>query len=240
MRPLRKILKGADIFIETSPNHSSDSNLLEAMSVGMAVAACCSEEGFLKDRETALFFDGDDEISIYSCLRELCDKDRHPFAVCILNVTGELNVGTIVRSALLTGARQVVIIGRRKYDKRGAVGSQNYIEVERIEGLRDDGLTIDPDVFWGWMAKNGYKPVFVEQGGTPLNTIDWYNWVMSMQPLLPCIVLGNENRGIQDDILYARNSRIASIPQRGVIRSYNVASSAAIVMYDMIRGMRWT
>jgi len=74
MPPLRKILKGADIFIETDPNHSSDPNLLEAMSVGMAVAACSSEEGFLKDRETALFFDGDDEISIYSCLRELCDK----------------------------------------------------------------------------------------------------------------------------------------------------------------------
>ncbi len=172
-------------------------------------------------------------------LRDFCDQDRHPFAVCILNVTGELNVGTIIRNALLTGAKQVAIIGRRKYDKRGTVGSQNYIEVERLEGLNDDGLTIDTDIFWGWMNKNGYRPIFVEQGGTPLNKIDWLTWVMRMQPLLPCLVFGNENRGVQDDLLYDRRGRIVSINQRGVIRSFNVASASAIVMYDMIRGMKW-
>lgn len=172
-------------------------------------------------------------------LRELCDQDRLPFAVCILNVTGELNVGTIIRNALLSGAKQVAIIGRRKYDKRGTVGSQNYIEVERLDGLNDDGLTINPKIFWDWMGEHSYRPVFVEQGGTPLNKVDWWNWVLSMQPLHPCLVFGNENRGVQDDLLYDRRGRIVSIPQRGVIRSFNVASASAIVMYDMIRGMKW-
>ena len=173
-------------------------------------------------------------------LRGLCDQDRLPFAVCILNITGELNVGTIIRNALLTGAEKVVIMGRRKYDKRGTVGSQNYIDVERINALNEDGLTIDTEIFWAWLRKGkGYKPFFVEQGGTPLNKIDWYNWVMSVQPLRPCLVFGNENRGVQDDLLYDRRGRIVSIPQRGVIRSYNVASASGIVMYDMIRGMKW-
>ncbi len=173
-------------------------------------------------------------------LRELCDKDRLPFAVCILNVTGELNTGTIIRNALLTGAEKVALIGRRKYDKRGAVGSQNYIEIERIDALKEDGLTIDEEVFWDWLREGqGYKPFFVEQGGTPLSDIDWYNWVMSIQPLRPCLVFGNENRGIQDDILNDRRGRIVSIPQKGVIRSYNVASASGIVMYSMAAGMKW-
>lgn len=172
-------------------------------------------------------------------LRDLCDQDRLPFAVCILNITGELNVGTIIRNALLTGAKQVVLMGRRKYDKRGTVGSQNYIDVERINALAEDGLTIKTDVFWDWMNKHSYRPFFVEHGGTMLNKIDWYNWVMSIQPLRPCLVFGNENRGVQDDLLHDRRGRIVSIPQRGVIRSYNVASASGIVMFDMVRSMKW-
>ena len=89
------------------------------------------------------------------------------------------------------------------------------------------------------MGKHGYRPVFVEQGGTPLNKVDWWNWILSMQPLRPCLVFGNENRGVQDDLLHDRRGRIVSIPQHGVIRSFNVASASAIVMYDMIRGMKW-
>lgn len=172
-------------------------------------------------------------------LRELCDTDRKPFAVCVLNITGELNVGTIIRNALLTGARRVVIMGRRKYDKRGTVGSQNYIEVERIDALKEDGLTIDSKMFWSWMNKNSYRPFFVEQGGTMLNKIDWYNWIMRVQPSLPCLVFGNENRGVQENLLQDPRGRIISIPQKGVIRSYNVASASGIVMYSMVAGMRW-
>jgi len=172
-------------------------------------------------------------------LRDLCNKDRCRFGVAVLNVTGELNVGSIVRNALLTGARKVGILGRRKYDKRGTVGSENYVDVERIDALNDDGLTINKDVFWTWMNKNGFRPVFCELGGTLLHKVDWYNWVHSTQPLEICLVFGNENRGIQDDLLNSRRGRIVSIGQKGVIRSYNVATASGIVMYDMVRAMKW-
>ena len=172
-------------------------------------------------------------------LRKLCDKDRKPFGVCVLNITGELNVGTIVRSALLTGAQKVGIIGRRKYDKRGTVGSYNYIDVDRVDGLNDDGLTINPVVFWNWMLENNYSPIFVEQGGIMLNDIDWRRVTDDMHQKLPCLVFGNENRGIQDDILNDNRGMIVSIEQCGVIRSYNVASAAAIVMHNMASAMGW-
>lgn len=166
-------------------------------------------------------------------LRDLCDMDRLPFGVCVLNITGELNVGTIVRSALLTGARKVGIVGRRKYDKRGTVGSYNYVEVDRVEGLNEDGITIDPDVFWGWMDTNNFFPVFVEQGGMMLDEVDWDYFESNHMPRQTCLVFGNENRGIQDDLLIDPRGEIVSIEQRGVIRSFNVASAAAIVMHSL-------
>ena len=170
-------------------------------------------------------------------MRVMCDADRLPFGVCVLNITGELNVGTIVRSALLTGARKVGIIGRRKYDKRGTVGSYNYVDVERVDGLNDDGLTINPNVFWNWMKENHFHPVFVEQGGITLNEVDWEKIDGDCDHYYashPCLVFGNENRGVQDDILHwSDDSVIVSLNQRGVIRSFNVASAAAIVMYSL-------
>lgn len=172
-------------------------------------------------------------------LRDLCDKDRAPFGVCILNITGELNVGTIIRNALLTGARKVAIMGRRKYDKRGTVGSENYIDVERIEALNDDGLTINKDIFWTWIDDNNFMPIFCEHGGIPLTIVDWSEWVRDMSPRNLCLVFGNENRGVQDDILNDERGRIVSINQKGTIRSYNVASASAIVMHDLVTKMCW-
>lgn len=171
--------------------------------------------------------------------RRLTELDRAPFGACVLNITGELNVGTIVRNALLTGAEKVGILGRRKSDSRGEVGSSNYIDVERIEGLNDDGLTVNPDIFWDWMDGNRFNPVFIEQGGCMLNDVNWELHCRAINPLRLCLVFGNENRGIQNDILHDDRGIIVSIEQLGAIRSYNVASAAAIVMHHLSSNMGW-
>ena len=163
----------------------------------------------------------------------LTSLDRLPFGVCVLNVTGELNVGTIVRNAHLTGANKVGIIGRRCVDRRGMVGADKYFTVERISGLNEDGITINPDIFWEWIDENKFFPVFIEQGGIILNDVDWDDIESRHMTHQPCLVFGNENRGIQDDLLNDVRGEIVSINQRGVIRSYNVASAAAIVMYSL-------
>jgi tRNA G18 (ribose-2'-O)-methylase SpoU len=67
--------------------------------------------------------------------RSFCDNDRLPFKVAILNITGELNVGTIIRNSLLMGAQEVLIIGRRRVDKRGTVGSENYIRSKSLASV---------------------------------------------------------------------------------------------------------
>ena len=75
MQPIRSVFAGADIFIQPSCHADFNSNLLEAMSVGMAIATCqdCIDDMLVADR-TAVFFDIADELSIYDCLRGLLTK----------------------------------------------------------------------------------------------------------------------------------------------------------------------
>lgn len=76
VEPLRSVLAGADIFIRPQPCEAFDSSLIEAMSVGMAVAACSggADDDLLIDGQTALLFDPEDELSIYAGLQQLLDK----------------------------------------------------------------------------------------------------------------------------------------------------------------------
>jgi len=72
IQPLRAVFAGADVFVQPRPHSEFNSRLLEAMSVGLAVAAC---EGSLDDmlitRQTAVFFDSSDELNIFEVLGSL-------------------------------------------------------------------------------------------------------------------------------------------------------------------------
>ena len=74
LRPLRSVLAAGDIFIQPQPNQTFNPILLEAMSVGTAVAACKGgvDDLILPDK-TAVVFDPDDQISIRSALQRLLD-----------------------------------------------------------------------------------------------------------------------------------------------------------------------
>lgn len=166
-------------------------------------------------------------------LRAISQEDRLPFAVCVLNITGELNVGTVVRNAHLTGAERVGIVGRRKFDKRGAVGAENYVIIDRIDALEDDHVNIDPAPFWSWIDQHHYVPFFVEQGGTDIGYVHWGEIRAKIFPRKICLVFGNENRGIDARILRDPRGQVVSLAQRGVIRSFNVASASSIAMYSI-------
>lgn len=73
--PLRSALTGADIFIRTHTQNRISYALLEAMSVGTAIATCPGglDDMVIEDR-TAVFFDPADELSVYACLQKLLSK----------------------------------------------------------------------------------------------------------------------------------------------------------------------
>ena len=72
MRPIRAILTGADIYLHLEDTGGFDGQLMEAMAVGLAVAGVSEKNsGLLHDGQTACFWDGQDELSIYGCLKKL-------------------------------------------------------------------------------------------------------------------------------------------------------------------------
>ena len=72
MRPLRTVLSGADLFLHLKDRGLFNAQMLEAMGVGLAVAGAPDQtSGLLSDGQTAAFWDGTDELSIYACLKRL-------------------------------------------------------------------------------------------------------------------------------------------------------------------------
>jgi hypothetical protein len=75
MHPVRPIFQGMDIFIHLKDRRRCNMALMEAMSVGLAVAGCAdSTTGLMQNEKTALLFDAMEEMSIYACLKQLLSK----------------------------------------------------------------------------------------------------------------------------------------------------------------------
>ncbi len=149
------------------------------------------------------------------------DARRHPFHVAIENWQHDLNIGSIVRSANAFLAEAVHIVGRRRWNKRGAMVTDRYQHVEHHDDIA--GLV-------AWADAAGLPLVAVDNvpGSVPLEGDE-----------LPerCVLLfGQEGPGLSAEALAAA-SLVVEIPQYGSTRSINAGAAAAIVMYEWCR--RW-
>jgi tRNA G18 (ribose-2'-O)-methylase SpoU len=146
------------------------------------------------------------------------DTRRHGFHVAIENWQHDLNIGSIVRTANAFLAHTVHIVGRRRWNRRGAMVTDRYQHVVHHE-------TIDDLV------------AFADQQRLPIMAIDN---VPASVPLernpLPkaCIVLfGQEGPGLSAEALAAAD-KVIEITQFGSTRSINASAAAAIVMHQWV------
>ena len=177
-------------------------------------------------------------------LQDISRTDRLPWHTLCLNVTGDLNVGTMIRTSHCMGAKSVIVFGRQKIDNRSLVGAANYITVEKIPGVDNEFNLIATDLANELRCRN-LLPIFVEAGGTPFNEIDWKTklTVATEHNYEICLVMGNETNGIPADILALQSefveSEVISIPQKGVIRSLNVAVAHAMIVSHLCNEVEW-
>lgn len=155
--------------------------------------------------------------SVDAIVKDL-DLRRHSFHVAIENWQHDLNIGSIVRSANAFLAHTVHIVGRRRWNKRGAMVTDRYQHV-----LHHD--TVDSVV------------AFAKEHGLTLVAIDN---VERSQPIettpLPrdCLILfGQEGPGLSEEALDAADL-VLEITQFGSTRSLNASAAAAIVMHQWV------
>ena len=167
-------------------------------------------------------------------LKELYLQNSDKNAVLCLNLTGEFNIGSIVRTASLFSMGKIIILGKRTYDKRTTVGMENYIPVERIRatiGAHDEKLDLPYVNKLINEYKKKYQVIFVEQGGIDLREIQTLtnksSYLSLSNPVM--FVLGSESEGIPQELL--KGEKIVSIPQKGIGRSFNVGHAFAMIAY---------
>jgi tRNA G18 (ribose-2'-O)-methylase SpoU len=149
------------------------------------------------------------------------DAHRHGFHVAIENWQHDMNIGSIVRSANAFAAAEVHIIGRRRWNRRGAMVTDRYQHVRH-----------HPDVatFADWAAGEGIPIVAVDNvdGSVPLHEADL--------PQRAVLLFGQEGPGLSPEALAVARS-VVEITQYGSTRSINASAAAAVVMYEWCR--RW-
>ena len=152
--------------------------------------------------------------TVSSIVAEL-DTHRHPLRVAIQNWEHDFNIGSIVRTANALNVAGVHIVGRRRWNRRGAMVTDRYLHVQH-----------HPDVtsFASALAANGYLVVGVDNlpGAVPLES--------SRLPERVCLVFGSEGPGLTEEMASICD-RLVAISQYGSTRSLNAGAAAAIAMY---------
>ena len=143
------------------------------------------------------------------------DTRRAPLHVAIQNWEHDFNIGSVVRTANAFNVAGVHILGRRRWNRRGAMVTDRYLHVHHHETVAG---------FVSWLAERGITPVGVDNlpGSVPLET--------AALPRDCCVVFGSEGPGLTDEVVAACEGVVA-ITQYGSTRSMNAGAAAAIAMY---------
>ena len=147
------------------------------------------------------------------------DQQRHAFHVAIENWQHDMNIGSIVRSANAFAADTVHIVGRRRWNKRGAMVTDRYQHVVH----RPDIAALAE-----WAAAEGIPIIAIDNvpGCVPMETFDWPE---------RCIMLfGQEGPGLTDEAI-AASEAVVEITQYGSTRSINASAAAAVSMYAWVQ-----
>ncbi|WP_020378390.1 TrmH family RNA methyltransferase [Candidatus Microthrix parvicella] len=147
------------------------------------------------------------------------DERRHPFHVAIENWQHDLNIGSIVRTANAFLAEEVHIVGRRRWNKRGAMVTDRYQHVRHHP---------DVDALIAWAAEADLEVVAIDNtpSSQPIESVELPRRVL--------LLFGQEGPGLTDEAS-AGASATYSIAQYGSTRSINASVAAGIAMHAWIR-----
>jgi tRNA G18 (ribose-2'-O)-methylase SpoU len=147
------------------------------------------------------------------------DRRRHPFHVAIENWRHDLNIGTVVRTANAFLAESVHIVGKRRWNRRGAMVTDRYQHVRHHADVAD---------LVAWARESGLPLLAVDNlpGAVPLET--------TALPRACVLLFGQEGSGLSEEARAAADG-VLSIAQYGSTRSINAGVAAGIAMHRWIQ-----
>ena len=153
-------------------------------------------------------------------IKKNCQDHNNGFSILMTQLSGDFNIGTVIRSGNSFGVKEVFYFGeKKKIDRRGAVGSYHYTDVthlktqEQLHNLKKD-----------------YTLIALEQApnSVSLKEFDW-----KVCDKTPLIMVGEEGCGLSEEMLQLAD-HIVEIPSFGSVRSLNAGVASSICMWDFI------
>lgn len=156
--------------------------------------------------------------SVEAIVAEL-DTRRRPLHIAIQNWEHDFNIGSVVRTANAFLAREVHIVGRRRWNRRGAMVTDRYQHVRHHPSVPD---------FIEWAKSEGLPVLAIDNvpGSVLIETFDL--------PKKCVLVFGQEGPGVSPEVIEAADAVLA-IEQFGSTRSINAGAAAAVAMHAWIR-----
>lgn len=147
------------------------------------------------------------------------DTRRHDFHVAVENWGHDFNIGSVIRTANAMNAKAFHIVGKRRWNRRGAMVTDRY----QHEHHHPDGEALAE-----WAVREGLPLIGIDNlpGSVALETYDL--------PRACVLVFGQEGPGLSEP-MRARCAAILHIEQFGSTRSINAGAAAAIAMHAWIR-----
>lgn len=147
------------------------------------------------------------------------DARRHPLHIAIENFGNDANIGAVVRTANAFAVHTVHIVGRRRWNRRGAMVTDRY---QRLCHHDSTAALLDA------AARDGLTPVAVDNvpGAVRIEEVTL--------PRAALLIFGQEGPGITDDAKTGAALTV-SIAQFGSTRSINAAVAAGIAMHTWVR-----
>ena len=145
-------------------------------------------------------------------------QKRTPLEIAIENVEHDFNIGSIVRTANSFNVSKVHIIGKKKYNRRGAMCTDKYLEIVHHATLQD---FLD--------TQKDRELVAIENNTPRAQPLHDKKFIQNTT-----LIFGSENSGITPELLEVAQD-VRFIESFGSTRSINVGVAAGIAMYEYAR-----
>lgn len=162
--------------------------------------------------------------SIDDLFEVAAERDEDPFFVMLDGIEDPHNLGSIIRTADITGVHGVIIPNRRSANLTSTVSKASAGAVEHVKVARVTNLT---------QTINELKERGVWVFGTDMNGTDYREW-NTTGPV--CIVIGNEGKGMSR-LVKENVDELITIPMTGNVGSLNASVAASLLMFEVYRDL---